>query len=439
MSGAEFIAVAGVISSIIAIADGIKQVVDAVSQAKGLPRAFHQASNQLPLVSSILEATVRNFTKDDVSGIEKSVALVVDSCQEKWTVLDDLFKKVIPKENSPRVERYFKAARTLGKGGKVERLMKEILEDIQLLASIKTMTTDGREKDIVTTTPAEQEQVTKAITYVSAPSAPKTARSREIPKREKRKLVRSTLNPIIERKFGRYPDSKGKETLARAVSILKNSGLGAQYAHRLDRRSFDPHKTIAEAIRRSSAEVVWALLYCLPEIKKEWSNEHYPSTVAASLDATYRRFPGIISMYYHHDGKSLLELAYSAIQPERNMENSTLILIMLLACGDDGPDINHLTYLPYLFKSPAEKKRFEELKMCLYRAQKGLLVSMEPAERREMVLSQFLSIWKARDQAQQQEREAGEQFRQSKFERHTSTPVYLPAVRTTPLRVAQYA
>jgi hypothetical protein len=32
MSGAEFIAVAGVISSIIAIVDGIKQVIDAASR-----------------------------------------------------------------------------------------------------------------------------------------------------------------------------------------------------------------------------------------------------------------------------------------------------------------------------------------------------------------------------------------------------------------------
>jgi hypothetical protein len=50
-----------------------------------------------------------------------------------------------------------------------------------------------------------------------------------------------------------------------------------------------------------------------------------------------------------------------------------------------------------LFNSPAEKKRFEELKMCLYRAQKGLLVFMKPAEGEEMVLGQFQSIWKARD------------------------------------------
>jgi hypothetical protein len=144
--------------------------------------------------------------------------------QDKWTVLDELFNKVIPKENASRVERYLKAIKTLGKGGKVERLMKGILEDIQLLATIKTMTTEGGEKDIVTTTLAEKEQVAKAITYVSAPRASKTAPPREIPKRKKAKLVRSILNPIIESKFGQYLDRKGRETLASAVSIIRNSG-----------------------------------------------------------------------------------------------------------------------------------------------------------------------------------------------------------------------
>jgi hypothetical protein len=221
--------------------------------------------------------------------------------------------------------------------------------------------------------------------------------AREILKREKANLVRSTPNPIIESKFGRYPDSKGEETLASAVSILKYNGLGNEYAYRLDRPSFNPHKTVAEAIRRGSAEVVWALLYCLPKIKKEWSAQQYPSTAVASLNARYRRFPDKINMYYRNNGHSPLELAYREIRPEKDMENSTLILIMLVACGGDGPDINHLTYLPHLFNSPAEKKRFEELKMCLYRAQKGFLVSMKPAERAEMVLGQFQSIWKARE------------------------------------------
>lgn len=173
MSGAEFIAVAGVISSIIAIIDGIKQVVETADEAEGLPKAFRQASRKLPIISDILEAAKHNF-EDNISSVEKSVTLVIKSCQDKWNTLNDLFEKVIPEDKVSRVERYYKAVKTLGKGGKVESLMKGILEDILLLASIKTMTMTNIEKVIQTVTAAQEEKVTKAITDVEAwlPSVP---------------------------------------------------------------------------------------------------------------------------------------------------------------------------------------------------------------------------------------------------------------------------
>ena len=88
-------------------------------------------------------------------------------------------------ERASRVERYYKAAKTLGKGGKVERLRRGILEDIQLLATIKTMTTDGGKKDIDTTTVAEKEERAKIIRYTFVSGDPKPARPRDIPEREK--------------------------------------------------------------------------------------------------------------------------------------------------------------------------------------------------------------------------------------------------------------
>ena len=168
MSGAEFIAVAGVISSIIAIVDGIKQVVEATDEAEGLPKAFRQASRKLPIISDILEAAKHNFEADNVSSVEKSVTLVVNSCQEKWNMLNNLFEKVIPEDEALRIERYYMAVKTLGKGGKVESLMKGMLEDILLLASIKTMTIRKEEKVIQMVTAAQEEKVTKAITDVKA-------------------------------------------------------------------------------------------------------------------------------------------------------------------------------------------------------------------------------------------------------------------------------
>ena len=101
MSGAEFIAVTSVISSIIAIVDGIKQVVDAASEVEGLPKAFRQASNKLPLVSNILEAAQHNFEADNVSGVEKSVTLVIDDSKRNGklctTYSTELFLKKTPR------------------------------------------------------------------------------------------------------------------------------------------------------------------------------------------------------------------------------------------------------------------------------------------------------------------------------------------------------
>jgi hypothetical protein len=121
-----------------------------------------------------LEATKHNFEADNVSGVEKAVTLVVNDCKDKWKTLNDLFDKVIPEEKASRVERYYKAVKTLDKGGKVESLMKGILEDIQLLATIKTMTTTNAEKVIKTITATQEEKVARAITDVTAwpPSVP---------------------------------------------------------------------------------------------------------------------------------------------------------------------------------------------------------------------------------------------------------------------------
>jgi len=168
MSGAEFIAVAGLVSSIIAIVDGIKQVVDAASEVEGLPKAFRQASNKLPLIGDILEATKHNFEASNVARVEKSVALVINDCKDKWKTLNELFEKILPEEGATRMERYYTAVKVLGKAGKVESLMKGMLEDVQLLTAIKTMTMTQVEKVVRTVTAAQEEKVAKAIVAVEA-------------------------------------------------------------------------------------------------------------------------------------------------------------------------------------------------------------------------------------------------------------------------------
>ena len=166
MSGAELVAVLGVISSIIAIVDGTKNVWDAAKDTKGLPEAFREVAGRLPIVTSILNSTEQRIKENKLNDNScKGVENIVKDCKEKAQRLEKLFDKVIPGENASRTERYLKAVKVWGKGHGVEKLMQGILEDVNLLAG---------EKGIISASEAQQEQILKAITEIAAvpPSVP---------------------------------------------------------------------------------------------------------------------------------------------------------------------------------------------------------------------------------------------------------------------------
>jgi N-terminal domain on NACHT_NTPase and P-loop NTPases len=168
MSGAEAIAVLGVISSIISIVDGTKQVYDAATSAEGLPEAFREVATRLPIISDILGKTERYIKEARVSAdAYEGVKQVIQACQDKATKLEVLFRKVIPGENASRRERYIAAVKTLGKGNVVEKLMKGVLQDLQLLVG---------ERSTGIATKEEIEQLARAIKDVSAipPSIPES-------------------------------------------------------------------------------------------------------------------------------------------------------------------------------------------------------------------------------------------------------------------------
>lgn len=166
MAGVEAITVLGVIASIISIFDGAQHVYDAATNAQGLPEAFREVAGRLPIVENILNAarqSIREGKVDDDSC--KGVKPVVEACKAKAKKLEEVFLKVIPGDGASVRKRYYKAVKALGKGSEVENLMKGMLEDIQLLAC---------EHGMKTATKAQQEQIIKAITEVSAisPSVP---------------------------------------------------------------------------------------------------------------------------------------------------------------------------------------------------------------------------------------------------------------------------
>lgn len=140
MSGAEVVAILGLIASIISIIDGTKQVYDTAISAEGLPGAFREVADRLPIITNILGVTKQciregNVTEDSYQGVKQ----VIQACEEKAKKLEGLFLKLIPSKNASRRERYLSAVKTLGKGNEVEKLMKGILEDVQLLVGEHNM------------------------------------------------------------------------------------------------------------------------------------------------------------------------------------------------------------------------------------------------------------------------------------------------------------
>lgn len=161
MSGAEAIAILGIISSVISIVDGTKQVYDAASNTNGLPEAFREVAARLPIVCGILDSAKRLIIAGDTNEESCKAAMnVVESCQSKAQNLEEIFKKVIPADDASRSERYTLAVKSLGKGNRVETLMKGMLEDLQLLAINHGM---------VTKTDMREQELAKGIKEVAGP------------------------------------------------------------------------------------------------------------------------------------------------------------------------------------------------------------------------------------------------------------------------------
>ncbi|KAI6826752.1 hypothetical protein KC340_g13819 [Hortaea werneckii] len=163
MSGAEVITVLGLISSVITIIETSRDVFDAASSADGLHEAFRTVSQNVPLVLNILrdckkaqEQVEKNYNqtcdedlKRDIEQSSKDVEPLIQACQQRARQLQEIFQRVIPGENANRVDRYRKAVRALGPGKKrkVEDLMKDIIEKLQLLHTSRFFKSENEKKN----------------------------------------------------------------------------------------------------------------------------------------------------------------------------------------------------------------------------------------------------------------------------------------------------
>ncbi|KAH8758068.1 Pfs, NACHT and WD domain protein [Hyaloscypha sp. PMI_1271] len=139
--------VLGIISSIISIIDATKQLYEAAKDEAGLPTNFKKSATKLPLIAKLLEDTERYINNSADESIKAAFIPTLEDCKVQATLLEELFEKVMPEEGDSRWDRYAKAARTIGKGGRVESLMKGILDNLQLLATRFPEVTTQRGKD----------------------------------------------------------------------------------------------------------------------------------------------------------------------------------------------------------------------------------------------------------------------------------------------------
>ncbi|KAK5056856.1 hypothetical protein LTR84_012388 [Exophiala bonariae] len=140
MSGAEAALVLGLISASISTIDAAKKVYDAVHDAAGLPRAFREMAVRMPLVLAILRKAERQLKNGKVEeSMLRAIHPLVEHCKLKSDKLSTLLREALAGEDASRFERYQKAIRTIGKGGRVRELMVGILTDIQLLAENRSM------------------------------------------------------------------------------------------------------------------------------------------------------------------------------------------------------------------------------------------------------------------------------------------------------------
>ncbi|KAL2069325.1 hypothetical protein VTL71DRAFT_15663 [Oculimacula yallundae] len=214
---AEFVAVLGVISSIIAIVDGVTKIVHTAKDAEGLPQTFRLAFEKLPIISDTLGVAKTTLEANKVSEVPLSVSDTIERCLNKVKDLDALLHKVMPGDKASRLKRYVEAvkAHISGKGGKVEILIKAMLEDVLLLASFKTMAMVGTDeiiRTITVMTETQRDNISKAMSEVEA--LPPSVADEEFP------AGQYTFNNL----------SSGKQYVATGGKMNNFEGDAKQYA-----------------------------------------------------------------------------------------------------------------------------------------------------------------------------------------------------------------
>lgn len=146
MSGLE---IYSAITATVAILEACKKIYDAAHNASGLPDAFARVAENISVVRTVLTSIQQGLetriqavkhsrdivNKQELEDAIDSVQSIVRTCRENAENLQIIFEKVTSSDDASWLTKYKAAIRTLkyGRQEKVESLMKEILEKLDLL------------------------------------------------------------------------------------------------------------------------------------------------------------------------------------------------------------------------------------------------------------------------------------------------------------------
>ncbi|WYZ43988.1 hypothetical protein EsH8_VII_000424 [Colletotrichum jinshuiense] len=125
-----------------------EEVYASLEDGADLPNAFHEVAKALPTAQEALTSIKSYISKnkpkpgpenEDDKSVAKKEKEAAEKVQTRAEKLYNIFDAVIPPGDGPRVARYRSAA---SKGGRVEVLMKEILDGILVIAKPPAVTQD---------------------------------------------------------------------------------------------------------------------------------------------------------------------------------------------------------------------------------------------------------------------------------------------------------
>ena len=128
MSGAELIAVLGITSSVLQIADACSKILDRI-QAFRQNLAFQDLVVQLPLLISVVRGLESSQHRELLDNSTKqALSRVLEGCLRQLRRLESLLKSMTPAEAASKFEKTWKGIRSFGKDTKLREILGALTE-----------------------------------------------------------------------------------------------------------------------------------------------------------------------------------------------------------------------------------------------------------------------------------------------------------------------